>query len=121
MMSSSSAIALVPAHPETTENEPAAVDHRHPHQETETGNEEIADQRQRGDAKADRDKSITEPQACDAVDQHEIDRPERTHLARPKMAEHRAAQQTEGEEQHKGDSHPDIEAASGGSWNLKHA
>src|SRR3954453_17474554 len=84
MISSSSAIALAPAHPETTEHQPAAVDHCHPQIEPVAG-EEIADQRQRGDADADRDKGVTEPESDDGVDHHEIDRPERVHLPWPQV------------------------------------
>src|SRR6266481_3099730 len=98
MMSSSSAIELAPAHPEAAEKEPAAIDGGHPQQKRSAGDKEIADQRQHGDAKADRDKGTAEPQAGDAVDQHEINRPEGAHLARPEMAEHRAAQQAEAKE-----------------------
>src|ERR1700724_3896530 len=121
MMSSSSAMELAPAHPEAAQDQPAAIDGRHPQQKRSAGDEEIADQRQHGDAEADRNKGTTEPQAGDAVDQHEIDRPERAHLARPEMAKHRAAQQAEAKEEQKGDRHPAVEAAPGGSGKLEHA
>jgi hypothetical protein len=63
-MSSSSAIRSDPAHPQPAQNEPAAIDEGHP-QRDRFADEEIADQRQRGNAKADRDKRVAEPQAGD--------------------------------------------------------
>src|SRR5436190_18985191 len=87
MMSSSSAIALVPAHPQAAEHQPAAIDERHPRVEP-VAEPEIADQRQRADGKAEGDKGVPEPEPGDDVKQHEIDRPERAHLARGKVAEH---------------------------------
>src|SRR5580693_3801566 len=62
MTSSSSAITLVPPHPEPAQDESAAIDGGHPQQETESADEEIADQRQHGDAKADSDKGMAEPE-----------------------------------------------------------
>src|SRR5579871_103933 len=99
MMSSSSATALVPPHPETAEHQPAAVDDRHPQQEGAAEHIEIADQGQHGDGKPDSDKGAAEPQARKHVEQHEIDRPEGAELARPEMTEHFSAEIAEGIEQ----------------------
>src|SRR5437879_6795613 len=60
MMSSNSAIALAPAHPEPAKDEPTAIDYCHPRLEP-VADEEIPDQRQRGDADTDHDKGITDP------------------------------------------------------------
>src|SRR4051795_11761701 len=109
MISSSSAIALAPAHPETAEHQPAAVDHCHPQIEPVAG-EEIADQRERGDAEADRDKGVAHPQAGDGIDEHEIDRPERPQLARREMSQP-AAKYSESNEQRERREHAQIEGA----------
>src|SRR5216684_5217484 len=114
MMSSSSAIALAPAHPETAEDEPAAVDECHPQVERVT-DVEIADQGQRDDTKADHNEGIANPQPCDGVDQHEIDRPVRCHLPRREMAEPAAREYSERDEQQQCHQHPDIESADAGS------
>src|SRR2546430_6111261 len=91
MMSSISAIALAPAHPQAAEHQPAAIDKGHPQVEP-VADEEIADQCERADAKADRDERVAEPEPGDDVEQHEIDRPERAHLARREAAEHAGAE-----------------------------
>src|SRR5712664_387908 len=83
MMSSSSAMALAPAHPQPAEDEPAAVDECHP-QVKRGADEEIADQRQHGDSATNRDKGVADPEACNRIEQHEINRPERSLLARRK-------------------------------------
>ncbi len=49
-----------PAHPEAAQHKPAAIDHRHPQLEP-GADEEIADKRQRGDAKADRHEREPDP------------------------------------------------------------
>src|SRR5258705_13060665 len=97
MMSSSSAMALAPAHPQAAEHQPAAIDERHPEVEP-VADPEIAHQRERADGKADRDKGMSNPEPSDDVEQHEIDRPERAHLTRRELAEHAGAEETEGEE-----------------------
>src|SRR5271168_77210 len=99
MMSSSSATGSAPSHPEAAEDESAAIDHGHPRLEP-VADEEIADQGQRDDTETDRDKGRSDPQPDHAVDQHEIDRPERPHLTRRKMAEHAGAEIAECEKQH---------------------
>src|SRR3954447_19663122 len=109
MMSSSSAIALAPAHPEAAQDQSAAVDKGHPQIEPVAG-EEIADQRQHGDAEADRDKGISGPQSGDGIDQHEINRPERPELARRQMAEP-TAKYSECDEQRERRKHPQVEGA----------
>src|SRR5450432_2874301 len=108
MMSSSSAIALIPAHPEPAEDQPAAIDEGNPQRER-PADEEIADQRKRRDAEADRDEGIAEPQARDRIEQHEIDRPERSLLARGEMAEHIGAEISEREEQYEHHERPEVE------------
>src|SRR4051794_31916176 len=65
MMSSNPAIGSVPAHPEAAQDETTAVDHRHPQFES-TGNEEITDQRQCGDAEANGHEGRAEPDPGDA-------------------------------------------------------
>src|ERR1700739_1945081 len=109
MTSSSSAIASIPAHPETAHDQSAAIGDRHPQHEGIADNEEIADQRQHGNAKADGDEGAAEPQAGENIEQHGIDRPERRHLAPSEMAEHDAAKQPEREVQHEGGRDPQIE------------
>src|SRR6202790_4233513 len=109
MMSSSSAIALAPAHPEAADDQPAAIDHRHP-QIDPTPEKEIAYQRQRRDAEPDRDKGETDPQSDDGVDHHEIGRPEHTKLARRKMPELDRQENPKGKEQQECRDHPEIEA-----------
>src|SRR6185369_15267211 len=96
MMSSSSATSD-PAHPEPAQDQAATIDSSHPQQECTAGNEEIADQCQQGDAKPDDHEDAAEPQTGDTIEQHEIDRPEGAHLARPEMAEHGARQHAERE------------------------
>src|ERR1700761_5644560 len=113
MTSSSSAIALVPAHPETAQNEAAAIDQRHPRLEP-GAQPEIADQSQDGDAGADHDKSPAEPQSGDGVEQHEIAGPERAHLARREMAEPAAGEDSEHKQQHERRQHPEIKGAGAG-------
>src|SRR6266700_4346939 len=113
MTSSSSAIALAPTHPEAAQHKPAAVDERHPQVER-VADEKIADQRQRADAKADRDEGVADPQSGDGVDQHEIDRPERSQLARREMAEP-AAEYSECDEQQECEQHAGIKGADAGS------
>src|SRR5947209_10210393 len=110
MMSSSSVMASIPAHPGPAENEPAAIDHGHPQIEPAAG-EEITGRGQRGDAEADRHKGMSEPQAGDAVGQHEIDRPERAELARREMTEDDRAKYSECNEQREGREYPDVEGA----------
>src|SRR6266496_4787946 len=115
MMSSISAIALAPAHPQAAEHQPAAVDKGHPEIEP-VADQEVADQRECADAKTDHDKDLSDPEPGDDVEQHEIDRPERAHLARRKLAEHTGAEETKGEEQQERDQHPEIEGADAGFW-----
>src|SRR5437016_2791761 len=115
MMSSISAMALVPAHPQAAEHQAAAIDKSHPQVEPVTG-EEIADQRERADGKTDHDKGVSDPEPGDDVEQHEIDRPERAHLARREVAEHACAEESKGEEQQERDQHPEIESANAGLW-----
>src|SRR6266850_1301818 len=112
MMSSRSAIALAPAHPEAAQHEPAAVDECHPQIER-IADEEIADQRQRGDGQADHNESVADPQSGDGVDQHEIDRPERSELTRREMSEP-AREYSECDEQQQCQQHSDIESADAG-------
>src|SRR5438445_2651836 len=106
MMSSSSAIALAPAHPEPAEDEPAAIDERHPQVER-AAEEEITDQRQHGDTEANGHECVAYPQSGDGIDHHEIDRPEGSHLARREMAEPDADEYSEDDEQQECDQHPD--------------
>src|SRR5258706_14528414 len=113
MMSSSSVIGLVPAHPQAAKNKAAAVDECHPQVEP-IADEKITDQRQRDDAKADRHESMPDPQSRDGVDQHEIDRPERSELARREMAKP-ATEYSERDEQQECRQHPDIEGANAAS------
>jgi hypothetical protein len=54
-------------------------------------------------------KARPEPQPGNAVEQHEIDRPECAELARPEMAEHAAAQDAEGVEHQERGKHPKVE------------
>src|SRR6476619_1285598 len=103
MMSSSPAMSA-PAHPQATKHQPAAVDKGHPKIEPAAG-PEIARQRQRADGETDHDKGMSEPEPGNAVEQHEIDRPERAHLARREVAEHAGAEETKGEEQHERNQH----------------
>src|ERR1700754_176129 len=110
MMSSSSVIALAPAHPEAAQNKSTAVDKSHPQVER-VADEEIADQRQRGDPETDRDEGISNPQSGDGIDQHEIDRPERRQLPRREMTEHICAKYSECNEQHERRKHPEVEGA----------
>src|SRR5665213_789301 len=117
MMSSSSAIRSAPAHPEAAQNEPAAIDEGHPQRER-FADEEIANQRQYGDAKADRDKRVAEPQASDRIKQHEIDRPERSLLAGREVAENDHAEKSECEGQQQRRQHSHIEAADAGSGTI---
>src|ERR1700680_3335646 len=98
MMSSSSAIGSVPTHPETAQDQSAAVDEGHPERECRA-DEEVADQRQRSDGKPDRDKSIAEPQHGHTIHQHEVDRPERSDLARREVTENVDTEKAEREEQ----------------------
>src|ERR1700722_9794885 len=111
MMSSSSAIVSTPPHPEAADDEAAAIDEGHP--QIELADQEIADQRQRDNAKADRHEYPTDPQSDDGVDQHEIDRPKGSQLPRPKMAEP-AAEHPERDEQQKCGKHPVVESANAG-------
>src|SRR5690349_15024951 len=110
MISSISAMALAPAHPPAAEHQPAAIDKGHPQVEP-VADQEVSRQRQCADAKADHDKGVSEPESGDDVEQHEIDRPERAHLARREVAEHAGAEKTKGEEQHERDQGPEIEGA----------
>src|SRR5882757_8838161 len=105
MISSSSAIALAPAHPEAAQNEAAAVDECHPEFEG-VAQEKIADQGQQRDTETDRDERLPHPQSDDGVDHHEIDRPERSHLARREMSEP-IREYTEQDEQQGGREHPE--------------
>src|SRR5713226_1771896 len=107
-MSSSSAMSA-PAHPEPAEDQPAAVDHRHPRLEPVT-DEEIADQRQHGDDEPDDDIGVSKPQSGHGVEQHEVDRPERSDLSRRETAEP-AAEYSECDEQQECNKHPHIEGA----------
>src|ERR1700686_4248967 len=109
MMSSSSAIALAPAHPEAADDQPTPVDHGHPQIEP-TADKEIAYQRQRRDAEPDRDKGAPDPQSDDGVDHHEIGRPEHTKLARRKMPEPDRPENPKGKEQQECRDHTEIEA-----------
>src|SRR5262245_54263085 len=102
MMSSISAMALAPAHPQAAKHQAAAVDKGHPQVEPFT-DEKIADQRECANTKADHDKGVSDPESGDDVEQHEIDRPERAHLAQREVAEHVGAEKTEGEEQQERD------------------
>src|SRR5882724_70434 len=119
MISSSSAIALAPAHPQTAEDQPAAIDESHPQIESVT-DEEISDQRQRRDPKADRNEGRSDPQSGDAVGQHEIDRPERPQLPRREMAEP-ADEQAECDEQDERREHPDAKGLDAGARALERA
>src|ERR1700675_2125975 len=94
MMSSSSAMALAPAHPEAAQHQPAAIDEGHPQVER-AADEEIADQRQRNDGKTDRYERLPDPQSENGIEQHEIDRPECSHLARREMTEPDACEYSE--------------------------
>src|SRR5437879_3458005 len=109
MMSSSPAISA-PTHPPAAEHQPAAIDKGHPQVEP-VADQEVSDQRQRADAETDHDKGMSEPESGDDVEQHEIDRPERAHLARREVAKHARAEETKGEEQHERDQHPEIKGA----------
>src|SRR6266567_1490134 len=110
MMSSSSATALAPAHPEAAEKEPAAVAHGHP--QIEPGaDKEIADQRQHRDAEPDRDKSRTDPQSDDDVDHHEIGRPEHAELPRREVPQPDRPENSKGKEQHERRERPEIKVA----------
>src|SRR5260370_32318566 len=107
MMSSSSAIALAPAHPEAAEDHPPAIDESHP-QGKRLADVEVANQRQHGDTDANRDKCVADPESRNRIEQHEINRPERSLLARRKMAEHVRAEVSESKEQQERHQHPDI-------------
>src|SRR4051812_36414806 len=111
MMSSSSAIALAPAHPEATQDQPAPADEGHPQQENVALDKEIADQRERRNASSDRDEGATEPQTREDIKQHGIDRPKRSHLTRREMAEYAAAEYPEGEKNQQCRQYPQIERA----------
>src|SRR4029453_13567597 len=113
MISSISAMALAPAHPPASEHQPAAIDKGHPQVEP-VADQEVSDQCQCADAKADHDKGLSKPESGDDVEQHEINRPERAHLARREVAEHARAEETKGEEQNERDPHPEIEGANAG-------
>src|SRR5580700_5005493 len=108
MMSSSSAIGSDPAHPKSADDQPAAIDRGHPQEKRKACDEEIADQRQHDDGKTDGDESAAEPKSGQAIEQHEIDRPERAHFTRPEMAEDAAAQYAEGVEQQERGENPEI-------------
>src|SRR6476469_2273010 len=112
-MISSSPVMSAPAHPQAAKHQPATVDKGHPEIEPAAG-PEIARQRQRADGQTDRNKGIAEPEPGDDVEQHEIDRPERPHLARREVTEHAGAEEPKGEEQHERDQHPEIEGANAG-------
>src|SRR5215475_7168119 len=114
MMSSSSAIALAPAHPEAAENQSETVDEGHP-QRKFVADEEVTDQRQRGDDRADRDERHSEPQSDHRIDQHEIERPERAELTRREMAEHARDEKAQREEHEDSGQHPDVEGVHAGS------
>src|ERR1700728_3587777 len=103
-----------PAHPEAGENQSASIDGRHPQQKRGTLDEEIADQRQHDDGKTDGNESTAEPKPGDAVEQHEIDRPERAELAWPEMAQHHAAQDAETIEQQEHGEQSKIESLHAG-------
>jgi hypothetical protein len=105
MMSSSSAIGQL----RRAQKEPAAVDHRHPQIECVAA-EEIADQRQGGDAEADRDEGGTDPQSDESIDHHEIGRPKHAELAWRKMPERDRPENAERKEQHGCRDHSAIEA-----------
>src|SRR6202048_4627469 len=113
MMSSSSAIALAPAHPEAAEHQPAAVDEGHPEVEAVAG-QEIAGQGEHDDAEADRHECLAHPQSGDAVDQHEINRPEGSHLPRREMAEPAGDKYSARDEQQECQQHPEVEGADAG-------
>src|SRR6187549_3834946 len=113
MMSSSSAMSA-PPHPEAAEQQAAAIDERHPQVER-AANEEIADQRQRNDGKADRHERLSDPQSGDGVDQHEVNRPERSHLARREMTEPDAGENSKRDEQQECRKHPEVEGADAGA------
>src|ERR1700731_251876 len=98
---------LAPTHPQPAEDQPAAVDHRHPQRER-LADVVITDQRQHGDTGTNRDEGVTDPEACDRIEQHEINRPERSLLARRKMAEHVRAEISESKEQQERHQHPDV-------------
>src|SRR5215207_1499257 len=112
-MMSSSPVMSAPAHPQAAKHQPAAVDKGHPEIEP-AASPEIAGQRQRADGETDRNKGVAEPEAGDDVEQHEIDRPERAHLARREIAEHAGTEETKSEEQHERDQHPEIEGTNAG-------
>src|SRR5712671_6998908 len=112
-MMSSSPVMSAPAHPQAAKHQPAAVDKGHPEFEPVTG-PEIAGQRQRADGETDRNKGVAEPESGDDIEQHEINRPERAHLARREVTEHAGAEEAKGEEQHERDQHPEIEGANAG-------
>src|SRR6267142_3114873 len=112
-MMSSSPVMSAPAHPQAAKHQPAAVDKGHPEIEPVAG-PEIAGQRQRADGETDRNKGVAEPESGEDVEQHEINRPERAHLARREVAEHARAEEAKGEEQHERDQHPEIEGANAG-------
>src|SRR6476646_2179473 len=109
MTSSSSAMASGPPHPEAAEDQSAAIDEGHPEIEAAAG-VEIADRCQRRHGKADHDEGIAEPEPGDAVEQHEIDRPERAQLPRAEMAEN-AAEDAEDDDHRHGVQEFQIEGA----------
>src|SRR6267154_2166602 len=61
MMSSSSAIALAPAHPQAAEHQPATIDKGHPQVEP-VADPKIAHQRERAGGKTDGDKGMPDPE-----------------------------------------------------------
>src|SRR3954468_5419263 len=96
MISSISAMSA-PPHPEAAEQQPAAIDQRHPQFEPRAG-KEISDQRQCCDCRPDHDKSAAQPQADDNVGQHEIGRPKSAELARGEVADADAPDGAKGNE-----------------------
>src|SRR5258708_31080584 len=90
MISSSSAIASDPTHPEAAEHKPAAVRHRHPQQERRPG-VIVADQGQGGRAGGDHDEGVTDPHAGNRIEHHAVEGPEHDYLARPEMTEQESA------------------------------
>src|SRR4030088_1381606 len=109
MISSRSAIGQLRRIPRPPKKSPAAIDERHPQVER-VADEEIADQRQRDDANADRHEGVPDPQPGDDVDQHEIDRPEGSELARREVSKP-ANEYSERNEQQQRHERPDIEAS----------
>src|SRR6185295_4625675 len=113
MMSSSSAMALAPAHPETAEHEPAAVDHGHP--QFEVGARPIVtDQCQSGDAETDGDEGPAEPETGHRVWQHEKRGPERVHFPRAEMRHADRPEQAERKEAGHRRDRPAVECSHAG-------